>query len=83
MSAGICIFTLRKSLGYSGEIVAEFVVDERTPLLQPVRIDISVPDMNAGGNIRTTNFYSLEEGREKWKALKKQGYRHTASQVIS
>lgn len=82
MTPGISIFTLRYSLGCSGEVVAEFVVDKRL-LLQPVRIDISVPDMNAGGNIRTTNFYSLEEGREKWKALKEQGYRHTASQVIS
>ena len=82
MTPGISIFTLRYSLGCSGEVVAEFVVDKRL-LLQPVRIDIYVPDMNAGGNIRTTNFYSLEDGREKWKALKKQGYRHTASQVIS
>lgn len=83
MTPGISIFTLRYSLGCSGEVVAEFVVDKRTPLLQPVRIDISVPDINAGGNIRTTNFYSLEEGREKWKAFKEQGYRHMASHVIS
>lgn len=82
MTPGISIFTLRYSLGCSGEVVAEFVVDKRL-LLQPVRIDVSVPDINAGGNIRTTNFYSLEEGREKWKAFKEQGYRHTASQVIS
>ena len=82
MTPEISIFTLRYSLGCSGEVVAEFVVDKRL-LLQPVRIDISLPDINAGGNIRTTNFYSLEEGREKWKALVEQGYRHTASQVIS
>lgn len=82
MTPEISIFTLRKSLGYSGEVVAEFVVDKRL-LLQPVRIDISVPDKPGGGVIRTTNFYSLEEGRAKWKALVEQGYRHTASVVNS
>jgi len=83
MRAGISIFTLRYSLGCSGEVVAEFVVDTSSFVTNPVRIDISLPDINAGGNIRTSNFYSLEVGREKWKALKEQGYRHTASQVIS